>query len=121
MYARDSFANEQKERITGLTFFSRYILIGKFTTLEDPHRINYYFSFKMMMMMIMMMMMMMVMPNSVKSEQIKFLSHLFCIILGRVICGSLLRERQRLGRIYCLHLPSYILHPYISFTASNKA
>jgi hypothetical protein len=74
MYARYSFANEQKERITGLTFFSSYILIGKFTTLEDPHRINYYFSFEMTMMI-----------NSVKSDQIKFLSHLFCIILGRVI------------------------------------
>ena len=110
-YARYSFANEQKERITGLTFFSSYIVIGKFTSLEDPHRINYYFSFEMMVMM----------PNSVKSEQIKFLSHLFCIISGRVIYCSLLRERQRLGRIYCLHLPSYIRHPYISFTASNKA
>jgi hypothetical protein len=115
MYARDSFANEEKERITGLTFFSRYIVIDKFTTLEDLHRINYYFSFEMMMVMMMMM------PNPVKSDQIRFLSHLSFIILGRVIYCSLLSESQRLGRIYCLHLPSYIRQPYISFTASNKA
>ena len=69
----------------------------------------------------MMMMMMMMMPNSVKSDQIKCLSYLFFIILGRVIYCSLLRERQRLGRMYCLHLQSYFHHPYISFIASNKA
>jgi hypothetical protein len=118
MYARNSFASEQKERIPGLTFFSRYIVIGKFTTLEDPHRISYYFNFEMMMVVVMMIMMM---PNLVKSDQIKFLSYLFCIILGRVIYCSLLLERQRLGRMYCLHIPSYCHHPYISFIASNKA
>jgi len=112
MYARDSLANEQKERITGLTFFSRYIFIGQFTTLEYPHRINYHFSFEMMMMM---------MPNPIKGDQIKFLSHLSCIILGRVIYCSLLCERHGLGKMYCLHLPSCIRHPYISFTANNKA
>ena len=105
MYARNSFANEQKERITGLTFFSRYIVTGKFTTSEDPHRIRYYFIFEMMMMMMIMM------RNSVKSEQIRFLSHLFCIILGRVIYCSLLRERQRLVRIYCLN-PYPTAFPY---------
>jgi hypothetical protein len=61
MYARHSFANEQQERITGLTGFSKCVVIGKFTNLEDPRRINYYFSFEMMMMM---------MPNSVKSDQV---------------------------------------------------
>jgi hypothetical protein len=69
MYARVSFANEQKERITGLTCFSRYIVIGKFTTLEDPHRINYYFSFEIM---TTMMMMMMMMPIELRVTKLNF-------------------------------------------------
>jgi hypothetical protein len=91
------------------TFFSRYIVIGKFTTLDDPHRINYV-TFAMMM----------VMPNSVKSDQIKILSHLSCVIFGIAIYCSLQRESHRLGRRYCLHLPSNFRHPYISFIARNE-
>jgi hypothetical protein len=39
-------------------------VIGKFTTLEDPHRIHCYFNFEMMMMMMM--------PNQVKIEKLNF-------------------------------------------------
>lgn len=55
-----SQTNRKKKRITAMTFFSRHIVIGKFTTLDDPHGINYYFSFEIMLMMMM--------PISVKSD-----------------------------------------------------